>query len=283
MKDFFFRTYVFFEKMSDKDTQGYLYMFKCENINFRKIGRTDRNPFIRVQEWSQDTGVFCELLWWARVKKNAEAESRLFKRLAHVRANRLSRNDTVVFVNHKTSREKADVLYSTNQTVETEGMKREVEWFHFSGSDQELKDEAEHVVKKVNNEFSEEPWHHNMVDHFHYVYVNTFNLSEPSHALHDSPEKCYLMSFLDFLRDDDKLMSISKEILEKMEAVLKGWMKVSASASSAELAKTLSELDNDESVLSFPGHSCALVYDKGKLFTIPTRPCSSHDCARGCL
>ncbi len=101
-------------------------MYKHADDCFRKIGRTSRTAAVRVLE--QDG----ELVWFAKVKRNREAERRIFEELSHMRVNRICCDDEeVIFVKHQ----QVEIVFQSrsmrSQPADWAKRPREIEWFQF--------------------------------------------------------------------------------------------------------------------------------------------------------
>lgn len=147
---------------STNDSHGYLYMYKEQGkINaYRKIGRTERLPARRVDEWP---GAVLVKSW--RCRRNRHAELLVHWLLDEVRVHRY-----VVAVDTKTGAETLlsawkrtglliqdptyKALPATGRTVK--GRKRHQEWF--MAFEKKLIAIVEAVVRDVNEHWKAEPW-----------------------------------------------------------------------------------------------------------------------------
>lgn len=158
---------------SKSDKAGYIYMYKLKNGDssslYRKVGRTERLPEIRMKEWP--SGVLVKS--WA-CKRNRMAEYLIHKYLDYCRIERLameidtkgnksymsiwwSSGEFVADGNYskyidmlgKHEEKQVDVAYELAK-------KKDIEWF--KEQERIIKDVVRIVVSDINSHYSHEPW-----------------------------------------------------------------------------------------------------------------------------
>ncbi len=259
------------DDVHDERLQGQVYVYKKVEENFRKIGRTGRTAQVRVAEQG------AKVLWHRKVKRQVEAETRIFLRLQDRRVDRIECSTGVIYVKHGRN----DVVCQTMNVLPQgwTGLKREVEWFQLRSDEQELFRVIEEVIDEVNREFADEPWLLRVFEEY-YVLGNIFQFAGCCRGFdsEDNDEIFHLSSFIEFLKDGTSpLFAFSDDVRNLMgqySTILESWRQLSSSSSD------LHDLDKGQGlrVVSFPGHSCALVFEDGvRVFVVPSRATSTCD------
>ena len=115
---------------SDRDKSGYIYMYYIKgdaSPMYRKVGRTERLPERRMEEWTGGT-----LLKSWQCKRNRMAEYLIHKYLDYVRVDRLLIKDKYVSVWQRSKQFVADKNYIGGDDVDgayKKAKKKDIEWF----------------------------------------------------------------------------------------------------------------------------------------------------------